>query len=74
MSIEEDIVQLLENPARIEDPEARQLMLEAETHYIASLEAENDEIREYEEEMVLEKLDHYSHAQGLVKQSAQYDF
>lgn len=74
MSIEDEVLPLLENPADIEDPESRELMEDAENHYMASLEAEDEEIKEYELELAERKLEQYSQAQGLEKNGSQYDF
>lgn len=74
MSVEKDIIQLLENPLHIEDPEMSELMEKAETHYIAYLKEEDEEIKEYEKEMVYKTLEQYEKVQGLVKDGGMYDF
>lgn len=74
MSLEDEILAALENPAQIEDLESRELMETAEKHYMESLEAESQNIVEYERELAKEKLELYDQAQALEKNSSQYQF
>lgn len=74
MSVEEELVQILENPQDVEDPEQKELLEDIERHYTAYLEAEKQEIREYEEEMIEDRLETYYKVQGMEKIGGQYEF
>jgi len=74
MSINDDILERLENPAEIEDPELSKLMERVEHRYMRALNAETQEARQYETKIAERRLEDYQHAKYLEKESSQYEF
>jgi len=69
MSINDDILEKLENPENIQEPELKDLMERIEHRYTRALTAETQEAKQYELKIAERRLEDYQHAKYLEKES-----
>lgn len=69
-----EIVEMLEDPSTIEDPEKKELMETAEMYVTEAYTAENGEVNQDFLDLAEETLEQYAWVDGLEKESGKYEF